>query len=340
MSTALLFSSNLAAQSDTRIVWTGANYLPRYPHTAIWQVKHVQQNGYYAVAWHSQNTGVWSGNDSWGFGTHPFPSDGSIDSEGASTFPGPYGSEAQHFMEIADSGNDYLASPSSEGTQVKLELQADVWYVQARTSEVIGSDIHMTFWPDLVNNPTLKIHRQKPTSYLGTTPSNPAFYFGASDWTNQGGTTNDEALSGYLRGMKLFDAVLTSADIITEATTDSNTPQTSAGTSSVWYINMDPTVADVTDKSGAGHNPTWANANRPTDYTLPTPAPTLTAGPSVSGISSAGFDVLGTTSADCTVALVVVNYGDTAPTTTDYDNSTETASATSGVQFSIHHTGA
>ena len=35
-----------------------------------------------------------------------------------------------------------------------------------------------------------------------------------------------------------------------------------------WYSNINPTPTDVSDKSGAGHSPTWANANRPTLVTL------------------------------------------------------------------------
>ena len=31
-----------------------------------------------------------------------------------------------------------------------------------------------------------------------------------------------------------------------------------------WYINDNPTPTDVTDKSSAGHDPSWANSNRPT----------------------------------------------------------------------------
>ena len=294
--TAMLFPSNLQSQSDLRVVWTGANFLPRNPHTAIWHVKHNQQNGYYAVAWHSQYNGAFlPGNDEWGFGTHPFPSDGSYDSEGANTFPGPYPSESQHFFEIADSGNDYLSSPSSDGTQANLELQPDVWYVQARTSEIIGSYVHMTYWPDLINNPTFKIHRQKLTSALGSTPTSPAFYFGASDWTNQGGTTSDEALSGYLRGIKLFDDVLDISDIITEATAETNVPQTTAGAASVWYTNINPTATDISDKSGAGHDPIFDNANRPTTYTIATTAGALQA--QNSSISGSGSVVSGTKTA-------------------------------------------
>ena len=52
----------------------------------------------------------------------------------------------------------------------------------------------------------------------------------------------------------------------TQANSTTNTPVTSAGMTSKWYSNLDPTPADVSDKSGAGHSPTWDNANRPTRW--------------------------------------------------------------------------
>src|SRR5688572_33467425 len=47
--TGLDFPPNHMAGSDARLVWSGADMLPRSSHTAIWQARYVQQNGYYAV---------------------------------------------------------------------------------------------------------------------------------------------------------------------------------------------------------------------------------------------------------------------------------------------------
>ena len=50
------------------------------------------------------------------------------------------------------------------------------------------------------------------------------------------------------------------ADIVSEA----NAPlSTSAGSAGVWYLNMNPTPNDISDKSGRGHHPTWAGSGRP-----------------------------------------------------------------------------
>lgn len=91
---------------------------------------------------------------------------------------------------------------------------------------------------------------------------------------------------------------------------------------------------------GATHNATrfgtgWTTS---TEF-FPDLAPTLTDGPDVTDISVDGFDIGGTADQNCTVELVVVNYGDPAPEAEDYDASTETTSAIADTPFSIHHTG-
>lgn len=70
-----------------------------------------------------------------------------------------------------------------------------------------------------------------------------------------------------------------------------------------------------------------------------TTAPSLTAGPSVINITSSGFDVQGTTDEDCTAYLVVTAAGASQPSDSTFDASTETATATNAVQFTINHTG-
>ena len=267
--TALEFASNGETDSDCRLVWADAdgNMVPRTNHTVIKHVKYKAQNGYYANDWHSQFNGAFlPGNDEWGYGTHPFPSDGSYNSDGANIWSGDYDNHSVQYFEIADSGNDYLSIPSSEGTQEALILETGKWYVQMRTSEIIGSYVHMTYWPDLVGRPDFKIHRSKLVTAMGSTPSAPAFYHGASDWTNQGGTTNSEAFSGYLRKIMHFNAVLSEADGITEALSEKDEAQTAAGIASIWYSNTNPTVADTSDKSGQGHDPYWDGGVTATDY--------------------------------------------------------------------------
>jgi hypothetical protein len=36
-----------------------------------------------------------------------------------------------------------------------------------------------------------------------------------------------------------------------------------AGSASIWYVNLNPTPTDISDKSGRGHNPEWVGNARP-----------------------------------------------------------------------------
>jgi hypothetical protein len=64
-----------------------------------------------------------------------------------------------------------------------------------------------------------------------------------------------------LRGIQIYSTNLSVADIQSEV----NAPlSTTAGAANIWYINLNPTPSDISDKSGRGHNPSWVGAERPT----------------------------------------------------------------------------
>ena len=261
--TGLDFPSNGDSGSDIRLVWSGSDLLPRNDHTAIWRAQYVQQTGYYATAWHSANDGSWgSYSADYSFGTHPYPCDGEYNGSGQATGP-TSGSGTEHYQEIAGIGAiDHIQNPDGPWLVVKDGR----WLVQARTCETSGSDVVHKFYPDVENSPGEYIGYTDTIVSLGSPPTE-GFYFGASDWTASG-STNDECPSGVLRGFRLFDVALSSADIITESEAiGNNTAATSAGLANTWYINDNPTPTDVTDKSSESHDPSWANANRPTLWT-------------------------------------------------------------------------
>lgn len=268
--TGLLFAANGAPQSDVRLVWSGADLLPRVGHTAIIRYRPTYQDGYYAILWHSPNDGVWdSGAYSWG--THPYPGgDGSVNADGQA-LDGQGSTGTEHYWESAGLGvaADYLASPG--GTSVAIV--EDVWVVQVRKCQQIvgGPDDGMyehIYVPDLLGNPTFQIRQL--TATVGSGGADPAFYIGGSDWRSSfpfGADQNDETPSGIVRGIQLYDSFLSDTDQeIEAANSTSNTPQTAAGLASVHYMNQNPTPDDVTDKSGAGHDPVWANAYRPASW--------------------------------------------------------------------------
>ncbi len=263
--TGLTFKSNNTTGSDIRIEWSGANLLPRTEHTAIWKINHVQQTGYYAVAWHTSNDGTFHAS-TYEYGTHPYPCDGTFEFDGRASNP-TFSSGTVHYSEIAGLGSlDFISSP--DPTQASYLVTKGIWYTQARTCRLItvsttNDTMEHVFYPD-INSPSNFIKQTILTSALAT-PTNPAFILGCSPWTVTG-STNSETPSGTVRGIQLYSSYLNISDIIAEV----NKPKsTAAGASSYWYINVNPTPSDITDQSGAGHNPDWANSNRPSLYTGP-----------------------------------------------------------------------
>lgn len=261
--TGLTFPSNGAAGSDIALDWTGANMVPRFAHTAIWRVSYKHQLGYYALIWHCRDDNTWGGpNDTakYFMGTHPYPCDGRTQGDGGA-LAGTGGTGSAQYHEIAD-GNDKIATP---GGQSKLVVKTG-WLTQARTVQQVGSDYVHTFWPDLESYPEFSIVHTRPVSDY-TSPGMPTMKFrvGASPWTASG-DTNTEAPSCDFQGLLLYDRSMTLAEVLARAvkfdtlTEDTTDPD-------VWYSNVKMTPTDVTDKSGQGHNPAWANANRPTLFT-------------------------------------------------------------------------
>jgi hypothetical protein len=51
---------------------------------------------------------------------------------------------------------------------------------------------------------------------------------------------------------------------------EANSPlSTSAGSASIWYLNLNPRPDDISDKSGRGHHPAWVGNERPRLWTGP-----------------------------------------------------------------------
>jgi len=68
--------------------------------------------------------------------------------------------------------------------------------------------------------------------------------------------------------VQVYNAALTEAQIVALAAKDYDADVLSYcsanGIASLWYLNMNWTLDDITDKSGAGHHPSWAGTARPT----------------------------------------------------------------------------
>ena len=76
-----------------------------------------------------------------------------------------------------------------------------------------------------------------------------------------------ERLSGVLRGIKIFNKALSESDLLAEAGSDSLV--TTEGQANIWYMNVNPSPSDISDKSGRGHHPVWASSAKPSLWTGP-----------------------------------------------------------------------
>jgi len=120
-----------------------------------------------------------------------------------------------------------------------------------------ANKIHEFFW-DLPDT-TKMIRSVLPRNYGVLPPLNPALTFGDAPWS-----LGRERLSGILRGVQLYSISLSLVDLLMEV----NVPMSSAlGKSNIWYLNLNPTPADISDKSGKNHNPEWVTASRPSLWT-------------------------------------------------------------------------
>ncbi len=230
--------------------------------TYIWKYRPRQQNGYYVTMWYSRGDGYFNqGTPAYDayYGGHPYP------------YPprgGP--SNPNHVWELAgmNDGADWLgtgggAEPDNGGNA--HSLATDRWYTQAlRITYNANGTKTARFFIDLSapNTPSNWIEHTSDASYGTSQPRQAKITFGDSPWYPQYG---HERMSGVIRHIKIFDKSLSQADIVAEA--DSESLATTDGQNHVWYMNINPTPSDITDKSGRSHNPTWAGSTRATLYT-------------------------------------------------------------------------
>lgn len=253
----LIFPSNETVGSDIGIDWTGSAMLPRFQHTALWKCILVDQLGYYAFAWHCLDDDSWGGGTSkWEYGTHPHPSDGTVDGNGYA-IGGTGSSGAVHYHEIAN-GSDKI---SNGGAPLQVVKGVELW--QMRTCEQVASDYVHRFYPDLQGNPSFYIEWIEAVVSVSADPG-VKFRKGCSPWRKDipSSGRNDETPSGTYWQFMQYTTVKTVPQALVKlamTTNDTSDPN-------VHYSNISPTPTDITDKSGKGNHPSWANANRPSLY--------------------------------------------------------------------------
>ena len=142
--------------------------------------------------------------------------------------------------EISMGGGD-LESPNPVVT--------NQWYTQVVTTT---STYRQTFYWNWPNNTTDVLTAQDNARIP---PPNPAIIVGDAPWN-----AGFENYSGVLRGFQFYDVVLTEEEIQREIESPGSVRQP-------WYLNLNPTPADISDKSGNNHHPAWVGSNRPALWT-------------------------------------------------------------------------
>lgn len=268
------FPSNGQSSADIRFNFTGANLLPMYPATYIWRANLRQQAGYYALFYWGPNAPFYGVNY---YGPRPYP-DGS--NKSAST---------SDKWAVSAYGQDLVTDANGHSTQ----LGFDAWRIQAFRAYDNGTNkVHEFYW-DLPD--TTKVIRQLvPRNYGSSPPSNAALTYGATP-----GDPYSQRFSGILRGIEVYKASLSLPDLLAE----SNDPMTtSAGSANIWYLNVNPTPGDISDKSGKGHNPAWVTSARPGVWNSSgtTPAPTVSLSANPASVASGSTTTLSWSSANAT----------------------------------------
>jgi hypothetical protein len=213
--------------------------------TYIWRIYPRQQPGFYTAFFWGNDDGkgklaptffwVREGVADTYYGAHPYP-DHQPDGD-------------THKWEISVEQDDF----------VNGVVHYNRWYTQAFRAWSDASGKHHEFYWDLPKtDANHRVIRVSPPSWGNVVPPFPALTWGDAPW-NPG----KEVLNGVLRGIQIYSSYLSLEDIKREI----ESPLSSAaGKAFIWYLNLNPTPNDISDKSGRHHHPYWVGTERPALY--------------------------------------------------------------------------
>lgn len=196
----------------------------------------------------------------WGF--HPYP-----DGVGGAPVGIP------QYPEISVRSNDFtthnlgsagLISPAA--ADALMPWGSWTWCM-VRVQKTAANDYnHETYWQLDVDNSGLEYGFTDSTWTAAGNPPQPVITVGQSAWVTYAG---NEEFCGAIRGLIIVPQWITSlanCRLIIANTTSAGVLATLSGLGiTPWYVNMNPTVADISDKSGQGHHPIWVGNGRPAD---------------------------------------------------------------------------
>jgi len=199
-----------------------------YPATYIWRVYPRQQGGYYTSFFHANNSSNFNNQYQY-YGFHPYPE------------PPPPLVGTEKWEISVDGGADITGAP----------VVFNRWYLQVAVVSKDASGTHHTYywdWPDTT-------HKIVWDGSLYAAAPNPAIMVGDNPW-NPG----EEVYNGIMRGFQFYNVALTPSQIAQEISAPGSVR-------APWYLNLNPTPGDISDKSGSGNHPAWVGTARPALWT-------------------------------------------------------------------------
>lgn len=247
--TALSFPSNGdSPASFIAMILNDSNLPPAAPLTIMWRYRPRQQTGFYIVCASAQGDGGFSGAN-YRIAT-PYPPTGGSGGE-------------DHKWSIGDLGTDYYVDSNSNNTDV---IKDGSWYAQAFLLETVGGDGVLKFYWDLLEDTGRIIEKTDSGSPIAHHANSPEIIFGDARWAALA-----ERLSGEIRGFEIYTSLISTTHLVALSALESDAAVldycTANSISAPWFLNINPTAADITDKGGSGHDAEWVGTAA-SDYTL------------------------------------------------------------------------
>lgn len=244
---ALLFPSNTGATFVAlQFANPNSNGLPFYGPSSngwsmVWETKYIQQTGYYAMWWWSNNgTFLWnSGSSDTYVGAHPYPANGT-------------GSDTNHVWELAgmETAADNVLTRAGTTKSVVKGTQFVQGFIMDGSAK---KGVFYTALPSTANADV--IEHTAPGGFGTTNPPSPCLTFGDSPWAQ-----GQERASCYFRRLKIFAPALSESDLISEAG-DMSRIVTANGLSSIWYGKKNwRSIDDLTCDYNTARALVWADS--------------------------------------------------------------------------------
>jgi len=338
----LLATLGASAQQKTGLDWDGTapsrrslqwttSLPPPYPFTAMFKVYPRSipvANDRFSAHWFRGNSGIFQFGTGYcsgyyGWTEYPVPN---RSSESKTEVSAGQGSGSCTDRVTRDNSGD----PSNDKAADAPYTTYGQWYSRAITARFTGSVYeHKGYYSIAAGvGPSLTVTSQRFSAWVRP-PSDSIFMGQTGDngsGKSWGGEARWEESNAILRGLQFYDALLTPTQLQNRSSCETDAcvlAQCAGDPPCPWFLNMNPTPTDVSDKSGRGHHATWAGPGRPrlwSDGSAAAPAAPAISAVSATNVSTSGATINWTTDK---ASDSQVEYGATA----SYGQATSVAAA-------------